>query len=89
MFFSPPKFDFDSALAKLRMRHRNRILKQQKQLQGFVDQSLKNSKGSNEPPQEISTFKNEIEEFKDGTNYIQNYEYYDESSGEMAYEDYL
>ncbi|KAJ8978199.1 hypothetical protein NQ317_013145 [Molorchus minor] len=90
----PPKFDFETALQKKRIKQKHRFLQQQKILQGFINPSVE-TKNADETttttvPQ-ITTTSEDIEEFRDYDFKISEdtLENYDDFSGGMAYEDYL
>lgn len=90
IFCSPPKFDFEAALERKRLKEKNKILKQKKHLEAFVKPSLHVTVTENV---EMETTTESVEEFQDAIYHkriIDEYlEDYEDVSEDMTDEDYL
>lgn len=92
--FRPPKFDFEAALEKRRLKQTRRILKQRKRLQAHVKPSIDAIHTTDSVVQESTTpTEKTVEEFQDTTEEFPNLkdyvEEYEQASGEMTDEDYF
>lgn len=97
--FRPPKFDFEAALEKRRLKQKHRILKQQKRLQaharplGETIHTTETAAAQETTTTITATTEKGVEEFQDTTDsflHLKDYvEEYEQASGEMTDEDYL
>lgn len=92
-FFRPPKFDFEQALERKKIKEKHKMLKRRKQLEAFVKPSLQAAVTVTENVESETTTES-IEEFQDGvyqTKITDDYsdDDYEDVSGDMTDDDYL
>lgn len=96
----PPKFDFESALSKKKVKHKHRILQKQKLLEAYVNPLMETTKkpetesqATTEGAIRVSTkpLADDIDEFRDFdmSNLDDHLDIYDWSGEEMTDEDYF